>query len=136
MKNLLLALAIGTATIVSFNSCTKEYITNLAPGTTYVYPIKSNEWSKDGTVYSKTFDMGDLDEATFEDGFVDVSISFDDAPDFYENIPAVIGDYNYSANYGVQQVTIFAEYIGPSNQIAPPADMLTKIMLSYAEIGN
>jgi len=136
MKNLLLALAIGTATIVSFNSCTKEYITNLAPGTTYVYPIKSNEWSKSGTVYSKTFNIGDLDAATFEDGFIDVSISFDEAPDIYENIPALIGDYNYSANYGVGQVTIFAEYVGPTSEIAPPVDMLTKIMLSYAEVGN
>ncbi|ULT26492.1 hypothetical protein KUH03_06400 [Sphingobacterium sp. E70] len=49
MKRLLFAALIGTAALVSFSSCTKEYITQEAinPGRSFIYTVKPNEWSSD-----------------------------------------------------------------------------------------
>ena len=137
MKRLLLAFAIASASLVTFNSCTKEYITNYLPGVSYVYTIKSNQWST--TNNSKVFvyeqSIADLDSRYFEDGHVSVAISYDDNKNTYEIIPAVIDNYSFSANYSIGKVRIYAEYLG-TNTPVKPANMITKIVLTDNEIGN
>lgn len=133
MKKLLLAFAIGTASLVTFSSCTKETI-NYLPGKTIVLPVKPTDWERDGNMYSYSFDMPEVTDRIFEDGFVDVAISFDKSPNYYDNIAATIGNYHYSFQYGKGVVTVYAEFLG-SNPV-PPEGMLVKIMVSDAEIGN
>ena len=136
MKRLLLAFAIATASLATLSSCTKEYITNYLPGVSYVYPIKSNQWTQtEPRVYRFIQSMPDLDDVYFEDGHVSVAISYDNNETTYELLPATIGNYIFTANYSVGQVRIFAEYRGAGTP-TPPANMLTKIVLTDAEVGN
>lgn len=137
MKKILLALAIASASLVTFNSCTKEYITNPVPGVSYVYTIESGDWSfdKNNRTFFAEINMADLDSRYFEDGHVSVAISYDSNPNTYEIIPAVIEDYEFSANYSIGKVRIFARDIGLGDAIAPES-LITKIVLTDAEIGN
>lgn len=145
MKKFLLALAIGGASLLSFNSCTKEYITNenYLPGVSYVYPIASNDWVKNGILYEKVIPMSQLDARYFEDGHVNVAISFDSNSAFYENIPADLSSFygnnvyvlhSYSAKYKIGQVIITAEPLG--NVDRAPESMITKIVLTDADNGQ
>ncbi|MFZ4262254.1 hypothetical protein ACFRAE_09435 [Sphingobacterium sp. HJSM2_6] len=140
MKKLLLALAIGTASLVSFSSCTKEYITNITPGVSYVYNVDPNDWERitngDIVNYRVTINVPDLKDYIFEDGHVDVSMLLDSNPNTYENIPATIDDYHYSANYSIGKVTIYAEYRGSSATALSPEKALVKVVLTESEIGN
>lgn len=140
MKKILLALAIAGASFATLSSCTKEYITeehyNYLPGVSYVYTIKSNQWTQtEPKVYRFEQNIADLDNRYFEDGHVSVAISYDSNETTYELIPATIGNYHFSANYSVGKVRIFAEYRGSGTPVAP-ANMITKIVLSDNEIGN
>lgn len=137
MKRILLALAIASASLVTLNSCTKEYITNnYLPGYSYVYTIGSGQWSQiEARVYRYEQSIPDLDSRYFEDGHVSVAISYDSDQNTYELIPATIGDYHFSANYSVGKVRIFAEYRGEGAASAP-SSMITKIVLIDNEIGN
>lgn len=140
MKRILLAFAIASASLLTLNSCTKEYITNnnSLPGVSYVYPVKSNQWTRiSGTnTYEFRQNIADLDDRYFQDGHVSVAISYDNNKTTYEIIPATIEDYDYSANYSIGVVRIFAEDIGSGVTIAPPDDMYIKVVLTDTEIGN
>ena len=136
MKKILLALAIASASLVTLNSCTKEYITNYLPGYSYVYTIKSNQWVQiEPGVYRYEQNIADLDSRYFEDGHVSVAISYDNNKTTYELLPATIGDYIFTANYSIGKVRIFAEYRGGLPRVTPE-DMITKIVLTDNEIGN
>ncbi|MVZ67642.1 hypothetical protein GQF61_17485 [Sphingobacterium sp. DK4209] len=135
MKKLLLAFAIGTASLVGFTGCTKEYITNYLPGISYVAEVNPQNWSRTGNEFATTINMPELDEKYFQDGHVDISISFDSKPEVYENIPSEIGNYKYSANYGVGKVNIYAVYIGSGAPVAPEGS-LVKIVLTDADNGD
>lgn len=138
MKRILLALAIAGASLATLSSCTKEYITNSLPGVSYVYPVKSNQWVRiSGTnTYEFRQNIADLDDRYFQDGHVSVAISYDNNKTSYEIIPATIEDYNYSANYSIGVVRIFAEDIAGEATILPPADMYIKVVLTDTEVGN
>ncbi len=138
MKKLLLALVVTTASLLTFTSCTKEYVTNYLPGSSYVYDILSNQWSliDETNTYIYEQSIPELDKRYFEDGHVSVAISYDDNSTTYEIIPAIIDDYSFSASYSVGVVRIYAEDIGGGSTIHPPKNMITKIVLTDAEIGN
>lgn len=139
MKRLLLAALIGTAALVSFSSCKKEYITqevNVLDGTSYVYTIKSNEWVRESNgSYRKDIAINDLDKAYYEDGHVNVAINFDSASDRYEAIPSKLYGYEFSYNYSIGVVRIYANDVS-GNTPEPPANMLAKVVLTDAKIGN
>ncbi|GAA4147588.1 hypothetical protein GCM10022216_33660 [Sphingobacterium kyonggiense] len=138
MKKLLLALAIGTASLVSFSSCTKE-TNNYTNGYSYVYTVESSQWKAipeaNRPTYEVVIDVPDLDKQYFEDGEVSVAALFAGNPDFYEIIPGSIGDYHFSANYGIGSVAVYAEYRGPGSAVKPEK-MLVKIVLTDALPGN
>ncbi|SKB47193.1 hypothetical protein SAMN05660841_00729 [Sphingobacterium nematocida] len=140
MKRILLALAIAGASLATLSSCTKEYITNnnSLPGVSYVYPVKSSQWVRiNGTnTYEYRQNITDLDDRYFQDGHVSVAISYDNNKTTYEIIPATIADYDYSANYSIGVVRIFAEDIGTGNTVNPPEDMYIKVVLTDTEVGN
>ena len=145
MKKFLLACLIGTSTLIAFNSCTKEYITNnnYLPGVSYVVSVNSNQWTKTDGVYQANISMPELDDVYFEDGHVNVAISFNSNSSFYENIPADLNSFygsgsytmhHYGAKYRVGEVIVTAEAIGGADRA--PESMLIKIVLTDAEIGN
>lgn len=139
MKRILLALAIAGASLATLSSCTKEYITNNSlPGVSYVYPVKSNQWTRISGTNTFEFrqNIGDLDDRYFQDGNVSVAISYDNNKTTYEIIPATIEDFDYSANYSIGVVRIFAEDIGGGSTVSPPGDMYIKVVLTDNEIGN
>jgi len=139
MKKILLALAIASASLVTLNSCTKEYITNNQEGVSYVYNLKSNNWSRIGNsrTYEAVININDLDGRYFEDGHVSVAVSLPTASGqeaTYEIIPATVLDFRYSANYSIGKVRIFADYL--TDQPLNPGDMSVKVVLTDARVGN
>ncbi len=139
MKRLLLAALIGTAALVSFSSCKKEYITqevNVLDGTSYVFPVKSTEWVKEGTnTYRKDIAIKDLDKRYYEDGHVSVAINVDATPDRYEAIPSELYGYQFSYNYSIGVVRIYANDVSGGAPAAPD-NMIVKVVLTDASIGN
>ncbi|MGX9246704.1 hypothetical protein [Sphingobacterium multivorum] len=135
MKRLLFAALIGTAALISFSSCKKEYITqevNVLDGTSYVFPIKSTDWDREGSnTYRKDIQIADLDKAYYEDGHVSVAINVDSNPDRYVAIPSELKGYKFSYNYSIGVVRIYA-----NGQTSPPENMIVKIVLTDATIGN
>lgn len=138
MKKLLLALAIGSATLLSFNSCTKEYVT-YNNGYSYVYTVESSQWKAIANAKRPTYeliiDMPELDKQYFEDGEVSVAGLFEGNPGVYEIIPGAIADYHFSANYAIGSVAIYAEYRGTGAPVKPEK-MLFKVVLTDATPDN
>ncbi|MGB3064496.1 hypothetical protein [Sphingobacterium thalpophilum] len=140
MKRLLLAALIGTATLVSFSSCKKEYITqeiSMYPGSSYFFEKNSNAWTKVGNenLWRLDLPINGLSQDLKDYGDVSVAISFNaNNPGAYQAIPAQIFGHNYSFEYSVQKVTIYAE--GLTSNATAPGDMAVKIVITNAEEGN
>ncbi|MGJ1404926.1 hypothetical protein [Sphingobacterium siyangense] len=135
MKRLLLAALIGTAALVSFSSCKKEYVTqevNVLDGTSYVFPVKSGDWDREGNnTYIKDIQISDLDKRYYEDGHVSVAINVDSTPDRYVAIPSELKGYKFSYNYSIGVIRIYANGLS-----SPPENMIIKVVLTDATIGN
>ncbi len=138
MKKILLAFAIGTASLLSFSSCTKEYVTNYLPGYSYVFPLSSGDWVKTAdNTYEAVISMPELDDVYYEDGHVNVAIQFENNVGTYYNVPAENpGDrgHSYNAYYSVGKVYLKAFDLFTEN--VKPEAMRVKIVLTDAEIGN
>ncbi|WP_400262553.1 hypothetical protein ACFX5U_03820 [Sphingobacterium sp. SG20118] len=78
--------------------------------------------------------MKNLDEQYYEDGHVSVAVNFAGS-DAYEMIPSEIFGHDYSSNYSIGKVRIFAKDVSGLTPQAPD-DMAIKIVLTDAEIGN
>ncbi|MGE8292142.1 MAG: hypothetical protein ACN6ON_10695 [Sphingobacterium sp.] len=141
MKRLLFAALIGTATLVSFSSCKKEYITqevNVLDGVTFSTNVKSSSWAADqsGYSFSNELDFPELDAKYFNFGHVGVAISFDNDKDFFINIPSAVGPYNYRVEYKIGKVYLYADYVGNDNKPVRPTDMFVKVTLTDATNGG
>ena len=150
MKRLLLAALIGTAALVSFSSCKKEYVTNYLPGVTYTFsvPGENYNWKTDGSPKSFVVSVpfNEIDSQYFEYGQVAVAISFDDNPDFYINIPSNSvptqnGMFNFRVEYSFYDgkidgnLNIYADYIGSGTPVTPPK-FQGKVTLTDADNGG
>lgn len=138
MKRILLALAIASASLVTLNSCTKEYITNYLPGVTYTPTIAAGDWTRDGNsnVYYKNLDFPELDAQYYDFGTVQVQLEFADSKGFYNAIPATIKGIHYSFDYKIGMVTIFAEDRAGETVNALDKSIKAKITLTDADNGG
>ncbi len=138
MKRLLLAALIGTAALVSFSSCKKEYVTNYLPGVTFNTKVVSSSWGVDKTGYSfsNELDFPELDAKYFDYGHVGEAVSFDNDPNYFINIPSAIGPYNYRVEYKIGKVYLYADYVGSDNKPVRPDNMLVKVTLTDADNGG
>ncbi|MEZ0454398.1 hypothetical protein ACR78Z_11970 [Sphingobacterium thalpophilum] len=150
MKRLLLAALIGTATLVSFSSCKKEYINNPLPGVTYKFSVPGDDyqWKTEGN--PRTFVISvpfrEIDAKYFDYGQVSVAISFKDSPDFYinlgaNNVPTKLGPYNFRVEYSFTDgnidgdLNIYADYLG-TGTATPPPPFTAKVTLTDGEDGG
>ncbi|WP_293886582.1 MULTISPECIES: hypothetical protein [unclassified Sphingobacterium] len=148
MKRLLFAALLGTAALVSFSSCKKEYVTNYLPGVSYVTAVPSNGWVRDSNNpynFRHELKFDELDAKYFDYGHVGVAITFNYDPSkghatSYTNIPAeYIGNYSYTIDYEVGFVIIYASYVGTppvTGAPLPPPNMYAKITLTDADNGG
>ena len=139
MKKLLLAFAIASASLVTLNSCTKEYITNYLPGISYATNVTPNQWklvSGSTNIYYAELNFPELDNQYYESGTVQVALEFKDAAGYYNAIPATIKNVHYSFDYAVGYVTVFAEVLPGGNTNAIDKDMKAKITLTDADNGG
>lgn len=136
MKKLLLALAIGTASLVSFSSCTKEYVTNYLPGVSYYHPLASSDWKRiSANNFEAVIPVADLDDVYYEDGHVSVAIQFEDQVGTFHNIPSEgLFGHGYNASYSVGKV--FLNAVGLDKLNEAPKAMRVKIVLTDADVGN
>ncbi len=138
MKRLLLAFAIAGASLITLNSCTKEYITNYLPGVTYTPTIKGGDWLRDGNsnVYYKELEFRELDQRYYNVGTVQVQLEFADSKGYYNAIPATIKGIHYSFDYKVGLITIFAEDRAGETTNALDKNITAKITLTDADDGG
>lgn len=109
MKRILLALLIGGATLTSFSSCTKEYITPVSK--TMVYERVANQWQSNGnTTKSKYVDLAvpELTNYYVDQGVITLAMSFDNEKT-YNGIPATIDGVSYNYDYTTGSVRIYAQ---------------------------
>jgi len=147
MKKLLLALAIGTASLVSFSSCTKEYVTPL-PGYSYYKSVASNQWqeAEEGVNYFIVeIDMPELDDYIYDDGDVSVAIQFEADKGLFYNLPAsgVSRDNDKSEDRNIHEFNaaytvgkIYLKAYDMTKRDRRPEDIRVKVVLTETEIGN
>ena len=138
MKRVLLALAIASASLVTLNSCTKEYITNYLPGVTYTTTIKAGDWTRDGNtnIYYKDLDFPELDAQYYNFGTVQVHLEFTDSKGYYNAIPVTIKGIHYSYEYKIGTISIYAEDRLGQNVNALDKDIKVKVTLTDADNGG
>lgn len=140
MKRLLLAALIGTAALVSFSSCKKEYISNYLPGVSYTFDVPNNsfgDWKRvSGTnTFELQIPFPELDKKYFDTGHVNVAISFNDDKEYFRNIPSAIGAYDYRVDYTIGKVIVYADYLGTGTPPVPK-EMIMKVTLTDADNGG
>lgn len=115
MKKILLAAAIGSLTLLSFNSCTKEYIDyyDTVPSITMIYERADTEWS--GTENDAFIELSvpELTSYYMDQGIVNISMSADNEAS-YSILPASFANASgdpiaYSVTYSVGKVVIRAQ---------------------------
>jgi hypothetical protein len=139
MKKILLALAIGSVSLLTLNSCTKEYVTNnYLPGISYTTTVQPNQWVEDGEgsgIYAVDLEFPELDSKYYNFGTTQVALEFANTSGAFDVIPATIRNTHYSFSYEIGFVTLFAETRTTSTaDIDRPIKV--KITLTDAENGG
>jgi len=115
MKKILLALLIGTATLATTSSCTKEYY-DVVPSITAVYTRTANQWgtqitnTQTGKYVTRYVDLEvpELSNYYVDQGIVTLAISFD-GEQTYNGLPATINGISYKYDYTTKSVRISAQ---------------------------
>ncbi len=91
MKKILLAIAIASASLVTLNSCTKEYITNNSylPAITLVYERAVGDWKGTNSDAYVDLQVPELTGRIMDQGAVTVALSSNNETTFH-TIPATI----------------------------------------------
>jgi len=136
MKNILLALAIGSASLLTLNSCTKEYIDyyETVPSKTMVYERSASSWQGSGNRKYIDLPVKELTQYYLNQGIVTVAMSTDDEKS-YQAIPATIDGVSFSFDYVVGSVRIYAEdpIMEAGINVGLPAKAVFKISLTQAD---
>lgn len=137
MKRLLLAFAIAGASLVTLNSCTKEYITNnnFLPSQTMIYEKASGEWKREfsNRLYVD-LNVKELTKYYMDQGIVTLAMSQDGEKSF-DAIPATINSISYSFNYQLGSIRVYLEDPIMDNgvEINPPSNAVFKVSLTDAD---
>lgn len=138
MRKLSLTLAIISITILTFSSCTKEYITNeFLPSRTFIYEIIEDEWiGYDHDAYVE-LQIRELDTRIMDQGAVTIALSTNGEKTFH-TIPATINGIAYSFEYSRGKIVIKAQdpLYDPDIFIEVPELSTFKITLSDADYIN
>lgn len=135
MKRLLLAFAIAGASLITFNSCTKEYITNnFVPSQTMIYERVFGDWKGGGKNWYVDLPVKELTGYYMDQGIVTVAMS-DDGEKTYKAIPATIEGISYSFEYNVGKVTVKLQdpLFETGVTITPPDRVFFKVSLTDAD---
>lgn len=135
MKKILLALAIGSVSLLTLNSCTKEYITNneLVPSVTMVYERVANDWSgTDNSAYLE-LSVPELTQYYINQGIISVAISSNNEQT-YHTIPSTFNAIAYSYDYSVGKIIIKAQDpILDDFLVEVPNNIVIKVSLTEAD---
>lgn len=145
MKRLLFAALIGTAALVSFSSCTKEYITQEAinPGRSFIYTVKPNEWgySNNNMRITHKINLPELTKYYIDQGNVSVHMSLNKEAS-YKILPASFAfndgretnPVSFHVDYQVGEISIIGEDPLNDSQINTPGqDIIVKIIISETD---
>ncbi|ERJ60796.1 hypothetical protein [Sphingobacterium paucimobilis] len=136
MKRLLLAFAIAGASLVTLNSCTKEYITNnFVPSQTMIYERVFGDWKRESSnrLYVE-LSVKELNAYYMDQGIVTLAMS-QDGEKSYDAIPATIDGISYSFNYKLGIVRVYLEDPIMDNGVTinPPDKVFFKVSLTDAD---
>ena len=136
MKKLLLALAISGASLLTLNSCTKEYIDYYenVPSKTMVYERSASSWQGTGNRKFLDLPVKELTKYYLEQGIVTVAMSIDNEQS-YQAIPATIDAVSFTYDYVVGSVRIYAEdpIMESGINVGVPNNAVFKISLTEAD---
>ncbi|NGM60451.1 hypothetical protein G5B30_00845 [Sphingobacterium sp. SGG-5] len=138
MKQLLLALVVTTASLLTFTSCTKEYITeqyDMVPSKTMIYERSASQWEPDGTARNYIdLPVNELTQYYINQGIVSVAMSVDDEESYFA-LPMTYEGIAYSFDYVVGSIRIYAQdpIIDAGVTIDPPANAVFKVSLTDAD---
>jgi len=132
MKKILLALLIGTATLATTSSCTKEYY-DVVPSITMVYERTANQWQGTDNQAFLTLPIPELTNYYVQQGLVSVAYS-DDKEQTYQSIGTKSGAA-YTFKYKVGELTLKAEdpILGKDIFVKVPERIFIKVTLTRAD---
>ncbi|SFT17920.1 hypothetical protein [Sphingobacterium wenxiniae] len=136
MKKILLACLIGTSSLLTLNSCTKEYNNyDMVPSITMVYERTANQWQTHAS-QDKYLDLNvpELKSYFVDQGIVNIAISFDNEKT-YLAIPATFDGVAYSYDYTTGSVRIYAQdpIYEDGISITVPSKVVIKISLTESD---
>ena len=135
MKRLLLAFAIAGASLITFNSCTKEYITNnFVPSQTMIYERFAKDWTGSKNSIYVDLNVKELTQYYMDQGIVTLAMSQDGEKTF-QAIPGTIDGISYSFDYQLGSIRVYIEDPIMDNGVTidPPAKAIFKVSLTDAD---
>lgn len=125
--------------IIGFSACTKtEYrdVVQENPNRSYVVTLTSGNWVRvSPSLIRYDIPLRDLTDYYLLQGGVAVALSFDNEAS-YDVLPSTFEAIAYSVNYGVGEISVFAEdpIADPTVTISiPSGNVYAKILLSTAD---
>ncbi|MBS1525219.1 MAG: hypothetical protein JST19_06200 [Bacteroidetes bacterium] len=114
--------------LLSFSSCTKQYITPNNTATVYA-TLAPSDWTlySDGKSYDAPINVNDIDPNFAQTGNVIVSISFSDG--VWEQVPETYNNVAYSFTYNQGNVTLYAQSADGTTPVQPTDNIKVKITL-------
>ncbi len=133
MKKILLALLIGTATVATTSSCTKEYITNYLPSQTIIFEREASDWDGNANQAHLVLPVPELTDYYMKQGVVTVAYSYDQEGTYH-----AIGTKEgvaYSYEYSIGSVTITAQdpILDEGIDVVVPEHIFVKVTLTDAD---
>lgn len=136
MKRILLALTIGSASLISFTSCTKEYIDyyETVPSKTMIYERTASQWQGSGNTRYIDLSVPELTSYYLRQGIVSVAFSTNNEST-YNAIPATIEAVSYSFDYQVGSIRVYMEdpILDDGITLTPPSHVVFKVSLTDAD---
>lgn len=133
MKKILIALFIGTATLATTLSCTKEYVTNYLPSQTIIFERQASDWEGQDNQMHLVLPVPELTDYYMQQGVVTVAYSYDNEGTYH-----AIGTKEgvaYSYEYSVGSVTITAQdpILEDDIFVDVPSQLFVKVTLTDAD---
>lgn len=129
---------LGFILFVGFSACTKtEYVdSGVEADRAYIVSLSPDNWVRESpSLIRYDIPLRDLTEYYFLQGGVAVALSFDGEAS-YDVLPTTFSAVAYSINYGVGEISIFAEDPLGDDRITvsvPEGEVVAKIILSQTD---
>lgn len=133
MKKILLALLVGTATLATTASCTKEYITNYLPSQTIIFDREAKDWQGTDNQAHLVLSVPELTDYYMKQGVVTVAYSTDNEKTYHAIGTKEGQAYSYEYSLGSVTITVQDPILEEGISVEIPSRITFKVTLTDAD---